>query len=808
MKQRVHMICNAHLDPIWLWNWEEGAAQAVSTFRTAADFCEEFDGFVFNHNEAMLYQWVEEYEPALFARIQRLVQEGRWNILGGWYLQPDCTMLSGESFLRQIEEGRRYFREKFGKTPTTAVNFDSFGHTRGLVQILRKTGYDSYVFMRPYECKEDFLWRGFDGSEISAHPTGGSYHSYKNQAASKLESFLQEYGERPEVMFLWGIGDHGGGPSREDYRELKAFMERHSDRVYEEDACEDYFAGQDRSALPVVETSLGPAMVGCYTSMVRVKQGNRRVENRLRMAERMLLHAGLPRDEATWRSAEKALMLSQFHDVLPGTMIKKAEEDTLKRQGYAEEICNQLIAKAFFRLCEGQKPGTATCVPLLVYNPLPYAVEQEIELEFQLEDQNRELDWWNDVRVKDAAGHILPSQLEKEDCTFSFDWRKKVVFRARLAPLSVNRFDGELELVQGYVRIAPHEETDTHICIRGDRCSAAFNKATGLMDSFVVDGVEQLAAPSGQIKAYWDNEDPWAMWAKGFGSEVGEFCLLSAEDANRFNGNPEETRANLRVIENGPVRAKLQAIFGYEKSMAVVTYTVNKLGGTVDVHVKFLSATANRLYKMLWNPVATGTFVGQTAFGREPLHTDGGEATFHTWCGVMSRETTAPEGFFVVNTGTYGGSFDEGQIRITLLRTPVYSAHPFGDRPLTPKDRTLDRIDFGERELDFRLTTVAPDLQGELLNLPAYALCFFPSGTGESRGELLHLDTESVLLSTVKAHGDGMLLRLYNALERENQAALTVAGQTYSLTFAPFEVKGLVWDRNGLHETDLLGDPT
>ena len=222
--------------------------------------------------------------------------------------------------------------------------------------------------------------------------------------------------------------------------------------------------------------------------------------------------------------------------------------------------------------------------------------------------------------------------------------------------------------------------------------------------------------------------------------------------------------------------------------------------------MKFLSATANRLYKMLWAPAATGPFVGQTAFGREPLCTDGSEVTFHTWCGVMSRETAAPEGFFVVNAGTYGGSFDEGQIRLTLLRTPVYSAHPFGDRPLAPKDRTLDRIDFGERELDFRLTTVSPDLHGELLNLPAYALCFFPSGAGESRGELLRLDTESVLLSTVRAHGDGMLLRLYNALERKNRATLTIGGQAYPLAFAPFEVKGLVWDARGLRETDLLGE--
>ena len=106
-KKRVHLICNAHLDPIWLWEWQEGAAEALSTFRTAADLCEEFDGFVFNHNEAVLYRWVAEYEPELFERIRRLVAAGKWHIMGGWYLQPDCNMPSGESFARQAIIGKQ-----------------------------------------------------------------------------------------------------------------------------------------------------------------------------------------------------------------------------------------------------------------------------------------------------------------------------------------------------------------------------------------------------------------------------------------------------------------------------------------------------------------------------------------------------------------------------------------------------------------------------------------------------------------------------------------------------------------------------
>ena len=147
--KRLHLICNAHLDPIWQWEWEEGAAAALSTFQSAANLAEKYD-YIFCHNEVNLYKYTEKYAPALFAQIQKLVKQGKWHIMGGWYLQPDCLMPSGEGMLRQIREGELYFKEKFGVMPTTAVNFDPFGHSRGLVQILKKCGQDSYMFMRPY----------------------------------------------------------------------------------------------------------------------------------------------------------------------------------------------------------------------------------------------------------------------------------------------------------------------------------------------------------------------------------------------------------------------------------------------------------------------------------------------------------------------------------------------------------------------------------------------------------------------------------------------------------------------------------
>jgi alpha-mannosidase len=120
-EKKLFLICNAHLDPVWLWTWEEGAAEAISTFRAAAGMCEEYDGFIFCHNEAVLYQWIQEYEPDLFVRIQALVKEKKWHIMGGWYLQPDINMPAGESIVRQIMTGRRYFKKYFGVAPETAV---------------------------------------------------------------------------------------------------------------------------------------------------------------------------------------------------------------------------------------------------------------------------------------------------------------------------------------------------------------------------------------------------------------------------------------------------------------------------------------------------------------------------------------------------------------------------------------------------------------------------------------------------------------------------------------------------------------
>ena len=219
--KKLFLVCNAHLDPVWLWPWQEGATAAIATFRSAANFCEEYDGFVFCHNESCLYEWTQEYDPALFERIKKLVEAGKWHIIGGWFIQPDCNIPAGETIIRQILEGQRYFKKQFGVSPKVAINFDTFGHSRGLVQILKQCGYMGYLYMRPEEIRQSlpsssFYWEGFDGSKILAHRLNGVYSANMGKAVERINELVNEQSKDDIDVLCWGVGNHGGGPSHID----------------------------------------------------------------------------------------------------------------------------------------------------------------------------------------------------------------------------------------------------------------------------------------------------------------------------------------------------------------------------------------------------------------------------------------------------------------------------------------------------------------------------------------------------------------------------------------------------------------
>ncbi len=785
--KELHLLCNAHLDPAWLWRWNEGFTEAISTFRVAADFCEQYDGFVFNHNEAVLYEYVEENDPPLFERIKKLVAEKKWVIIGGWYLQPDCVMTSGESLLEQIELGREYFLSRFGVAPETAVNFDSFGHSRGLVQILKASGYHNYIFMRPQKAfRGDFIWEGFDGSQIFAH---GLYGEYSTQKGRALEAVVKNIDNNLSEVSLctWGIGNHGGGPSRIDLEAINEYRKTSDTRIIHSTA-DAYFKQADKTDLKTVSESLISWAVGCYTSMVRIKQANRRLENKIAKTEKIMscakMNADMAFDMDELKKAKKALAFCQFHDILPGSGIRPVEEDSLRTLSYGEEIVDKLYNKAFIKLCEGQAKTPDGEIPIMVFNPHPYEIEGTFDVEFLLQCQNRNADELTIATVYDEQGNRLPTQNEKPECTFNLDWVKKISFVAKIAPSSISRFNCKLQVFKK-ADLPQCEYTGDSITVANGNMLVSISKKTGLIERYEVNG-KRYIENSGILEVYNDNEDPWAMKVNDFKDYAGKFELMDTKDANAFVGYPEENTPSVRVAEDGEVRTKIEALFAYGRSTAVVEYTVPKKGTSIDVNIVMYSNEPNRMIKYRIDSLVHGKPYGETAFGYEALYDDEREAVFHKWCGINNDD----DALYVVNNGIYGGSFTDSSIKLSLLRTPIYAAHPIGKLQIAPHDRFIRHIDMGERHFSFRITTEKNIArQAQIYNEAPELMSFFPSGEGEKKNSVITIDNPEVILSSCRIHGDQYELHLYNAADHDNDAKVTILNSNTELHFRKHELK-------------------
>lgn len=829
ISKKIHLLCNAHLDPEWLWEWQEGAAEAVSTFRIAADLCEQFDTFVFNHNEVILYQWVEEYEPALFERIQRLVKEGRWHIMGGWFLQPDCNMPSGESFVRQILTGRQYFAEKFGIEPTTAINFDPFGHTRGLVQILAKSGYDSYVFQRPGAGQQElpetvFKWVGFDGSSVLAKRLGWGYNSPYGKAAEKVETVIGDGAEGDCTLLLWGIGNHGGGPSRKDLEDLTKLISSNTDYEIVHSTPEAYFADM-RSRYDVfqeVPEDLRPCMIGCYTSQIRIKQKHRLLENELYSLEKMVSAAAMNSlidyPKADLKEAERDLVMSEFHDILPGSSIQPVEDMSIRVMDHALEIISRLKAKAFFALAAGQPVAEENHIPILVYNPHPHKVRTVVECEFQPANQNWDPDFTS-TPVYDSCGNPVPYQNEKEDSNLNLDWRKRVAFLADLEPSSMNRFDCKLVRIPGKPK-PELKESNGVIYFTNGEMEVTINCSTGLVDSYKVGGRDVLKSDAFKPLVMKDNEDAWAMNVKDFREIAGEFTLMDEVAGTRFSGVMSANIPSVRVVEDGLVRTVVEVVMEYEHSAICQHYILPKSGTAFEVRTRVHWNEKNSMLKLSVPLVGSGfDYFGQGAYGFGELPKDGTEAVAQKWVGVSSADSDMV--VTCINDGVYGSDFTETDgLRISLLRSPAYSGHPINDRPIVPQDRYLPRIDQGERLYRFCINAgpkqdriAKVDQEALVYNEKPMALSFFPSGTGNKPQAAAIVNGGTVEIAALKQSEDGCgwIVRLFepSGVQQSIELLMPVLGIKAEYTLAPFEIKTVCIDpkTKRIVETNLVEKP-
>jgi alpha-mannosidase len=826
MKDRtLYLICNAHLDPVWLWEWEEGAAEALSTFRTAAQLCEEYKEFVFTHNEALLYQWIEEYEPELFVKIKELVKKKKWHVLGGWYVQPDCNMPSGESFVRQILVGKNYFKKKFGVEPKTAINFDPFGHTRGLVQILKKAGYTSYLFCRPDQNwlplpAEDFIWVGYDGSEIVTHRATEHYNSPKGQAAQRIQKWMEDNPDRTIGILLWGIGNHGGGPSREDLKRIRKLMAKKKNWDIRHGTPEDYFSAlkKQTNELPRYSQDLNPWAVGCYTSMAAVKKKHRDMENLYYGTEKMVTHAALlelmPYPRERLKEALADLLFCEFHDILPGSGIPEVEEQAKQRLDHGMEILSRLRARSFFALLAGQPRAKDGEFPIFVYNPHPFPLKQTVVCEFQPHEPHFDERSRLVPEVWDHRGKKLHSQLEKESSTLSVEWRKRVMFSADLKPGQMNRFACRLKSEAS--ESEPLKKEKPLLVLRSDKAEWAIRTTTGLIESYKVSGVDFLKPRVFQALVMEDYPDSWGMKVRSFRNYEGKFSAMPEQETARFAGVDGSKLKNVRIIEDGPVRTVVEALFLFNQSYICQSYMFPKKGSEFEVEVRVLWNEKDRMLKVAIPSVfRDGNCRGQVAYGVEEFGPSEDEMVAQKWVGVVSSDNQ--HALTVINDRVYGFDYKGGELRISLLRSPAYAADTGDSWSLRTQERFLPRMDQGERIFRFwinggkateRLTLV--DREALAKNERVMALCCFPSGEGKEIIPNLVLDDKAIQVTAVKMAEDKnwLVFRLFEPTgkSRKTHVAIPILNMEFDLSLGGFEIKTIAVDLGSkeMFELDLV----
>ena len=366
MSLTVHMVANAHLDPVWLWPWQAGADEAIATCRSACDFLDEYPELRFSRGEAWVYKQVRSLDPDLFERIRRHMAAGRWEVVNGWWVQPDLNTPSETGSLRCAQVGHAWFREHLGlRDIPVAWNVDSFGHGAYLPRVIRNAGQRYYVMMRPGPPEMDipsclFRWRSPDGVEVLTFRLMWTYVASTPDAGGQgmdihvklaVEAAPAGVGH---MMCLYGIGDHGGGPSRA----LIDWIVRHRDYApgvrLEFSTAGRFFEAVEpfRAQLPVVSGELQYHAVGCYSVCGGLKRDYRAAELAVEDAETLMTRAGAdtPADGAgEIQEAWKGVSFTQFHDVLPGSAIPEGIDAARREVGAsrvrAEKLTHRLLRR-------------------------------------------------------------------------------------------------------------------------------------------------------------------------------------------------------------------------------------------------------------------------------------------------------------------------------------------------------------------------------------------------------------------------------------------------------------------------------
>jgi len=809
---KMHMIGNAHLDPVWLWQWQEGFQEAKATFRSALDRLAEYDDFVFTSSSAVMYEWIERNEPAMFEEIRRRVAEGRWVLCGGWWLQPDCNLPSGESFVRQGLYGQRYFKEKFGVTATVGYNPDSFGHHGMLPQILKKSGMDYYVFMRPQPHEKElpsrlFRWRSDDGSEVLTFRIPFEYTRW----GKELDEHVQKCaGELPasfgHVMCFYGVGNHGGGPTKENLASIASLSGQGglpeltlSDPVR-------FFAEVDPSwPIPVVHDELQMHAVGCYSVHSGIKRWNREAENKLLVAEKFASVAdrvaGQPYP-ADFASAWQHVLFNQFHDILAGTSIEPAYDDARDMHGYAMTIAasglNYALQALSWRIGIPAEDGM---VPIVVFNPNAWPVRAEAALQFGHPGLVGKSFLRGDEVLLDDEGRRVPMQVVQSLATTRF--RQRIAFMADVPALGYRVYR---VVADASAPVLPAAAEATATTVENERYRLSIDPATGWIASLFDKraGVEAFAGPAARPVVLRDPTDTWGHNATRYDEEIGVFAATS-----------------VRLVEHGPVKSVLRVVSAYGRSTLTQDFIVRAGVDPIEVAVKVDWHERFKLLKLRFpvavaNPAATY----EIPYGHIVREADGDEEPGQNWIDVSGEALGGGGGAYgvsLLNDGKYAFDVRGAEMSMTVLRSPIYAHHIPG--PIE-EDKDYTFIDQGVQRFSYALlphrgtwkdagaVRHAAELNQRVIPL----METYHDGPLPQVGSFVSVSHDALVVSAIKKaeDGDDVIVRCYEAHGEPAvgaEIALPHLGRVIRADFGPCEIKTFRVPADGslpVVETDLI----
>jgi alpha-mannosidase len=801
-KFKIHMIGQAHIDPVWLWNWSEGISVVHSTFQSALDRMKEEPEFKFAASSAQFYVWVAENDPAMLKEIRKRVDEGRWSIPGGWWVEPDMNIPSGEAMVRQGLYGQLTFQKLLGHRSKVAYNPDSFGHTGNLPQIISKQGMENYIFMRPGIREKTlpsdlFWWEGTDGTKVLTYRIQFSYND-SGSVHSRVENLVAQYGNQPMKSFMayYGAGDHGGGATKINISSINELrVEKGAPKViystpdiYFKEAREE-----NNPNLPVIKDDLQHHAVGCYTAESEIKKGNRHSEAALVTAEKITAigsvawGAHYPKQELT--SAWHKLLFLQFHDSLAGSSLFDHSQSAREGYGYAQDIAHQSTFMAVQKLEWQVSTEDPDSQYLLVFNPHAWEVNGNIEYDYNWGTNHQS------SRVEDERGNALPHQWAPGSSEAGS--RKKLVVSMMVPAMGYRQIrlrDGENPAPQQVIKVTENTLENDFV-----KLHISYNGSIGLIDK--INGKNLFVGGDTGCRAVIidDPSDTWSHDIKTFNKEIGAF------------GN-----ATIKILEEGPLRGKIRSIMTYGSSTLTIDWTLYAGSKNPEAQVTLDWHEHLKMVKFCFpievdSPVATY----ETSYGTIVRATNGDEDPGQRWIDVTGKSGSSNYGLAVFNNAKYGYSVAGNDMRISVARSAVYAHH-------NPKvlDMKAEHLWMDQGIQIFRILLVPHNGNWQHSNLvriaeEMMAPCVpiyqgIHKGILPKSGSFLSVDAANIIVSAVKQaeNGDDLILRCVetNGMEVSANLDLAFAKRKWSGSFRPYEIKTLrIYTKSGnIKEVNLL----